>query len=43
MGNTLLKTLIKNNDGEDKEYILTLANVYYIEGLFINLLSLGTF
>ena len=43
MGNTLLKIFIKNNDGEDKEYILILANVYYIKGLFINLLSLDTF
>ena len=43
MGNILLKTLIENNDGEDEECILILANVYYVEDLFINLLSLNTF
>ena len=43
MGNALLETLIENDDGENEEYMLTLVNVYYIEGLFINLFSLGTF
>lgn len=43
VGNALLETLIENNDGEDEECMLTLANVYYVEGLFTNLLSLGMF
>ncbi|KAF6230390.1 hypothetical protein HO133_004732 [Letharia lupina] len=43
VGNALLKTLIENDDGEDEECMLTLANVHYVEGLSINLLSLGTF
>ena len=43
VGNILLKTFIKNNNGENKEYMLILINVYYIEDLFINLLSLNTF